>query len=400
MSELGDLLELMHGASRRWNTARLVTREWSQAEGRHIAFDRQRRAAGGSNAGSVSTASALMTAAGAEEPATSESVSRLWIDRLGERTRTERDGEYGGSLHIRVEDLWWSYNPDMGATSNQHDPPQRRSSPTLEATLDPSILIPQFDFTEVSAVGAATVAGRPAVTALATTRMTNLPPALLGHPAPGADDLVIAIDAERGVILRFEARVDDRTFSTYEVVEADFDEDFSPELFTFVPPNGGPVRSSLESWPRVEPVSVEEAVRQAPFTVLVPTRLPEGWTLTAGWYPGARRPFHPTSVIIHVLSEDVQDRLHIYQSSTSSSIHLSGSRQSSDDENWELVERDGRRIDLHRHRTSPEPIYDAAIEMAGTLVRASGILGRESTLDIVGSLAPAPASAAPSGVEA
>ena len=43
MSELGDLLELMHGARNRYRTLRLTMREW-QHSGRHLrVFEEQAR---------------------------------------------------------------------------------------------------------------------------------------------------------------------------------------------------------------------------------------------------------------------------------------------------------------------------------------------------------------------
>lgn len=48
----------------------------------------------------------------------------------------------------------------------------------------------------------------------------------------------LAVDAERGVILRATSFIDGQEFFVHEVLEIAFDEDFPDDTFVFTPPPG------------------------------------------------------------------------------------------------------------------------------------------------------------------
>ncbi|MGH9223706.1 MAG: LolA family protein [Acidimicrobiales bacterium] len=260
MSELGDLLELLHGANGRWQTVHAVSRRWTNAELMRTAKERhaERQRAHGSR---------VVVGIRGHGPATSEYVTRTWVDRPRSRTRTETENDHGPMLNVRDGNRWWWYSPMSGATVNE-DNPDTALGMNLDPLLDPVGLIEAFEFT---VTGAADVAGRTAVTAVATPRAEGLRRGFGAFTSLGADEVHLAVDRERGVLLRTEARLDGRTFDLNEVLEGAFDEVFDGELFRFVSPDGSPARSARESLPPPEHLSMEEAARRASFTVLAPS---------------------------------------------------------------------------------------------------------------------------------
>jgi hypothetical protein len=81
--------------------------------------------------------------------------------------------------------------------------------------------------------------------------------------------LTLAVDRERGVILRFEAGAGGEPIRRLEVEEIAFDEPLSDDLFA---QPAGEVRSAHEAFP-VRYVTLEQAARDASFELLSPARL-------------------------------------------------------------------------------------------------------------------------------
>jgi hypothetical protein len=196
----------------------------------------------------------------------------------------------------------------------------------------------------------------------------------------GADEVLLAVDIERGVVPRAEARIDGEPFAVFEIADIVFDEELPDELFRFESPDGSPMRSTRGAFTRPEPMSVEEPARRASFTVVVPTLLPRGWIVIASYTSPNARPLRPESVVVQVLEDRHQSpRLTIRQAGEPLSDGLE----------WEVVEHSGRPISILVYQ-GPGGGYDAKVEAGGTHVRANGDLEREAFLDITASLAPAP----------
>lgn len=379
MGELAELLELLHGAGSRWQTVRLVMRQWGDSERSGVAINRHadRRATVGQSRGTMFAVGRTQ-----QGPSTWEINTRAWVDRSGDRIRVETSGDHGDRLTIRAGRLWWAYAPQSGSISNETEPEVGGGNGgDFDWMLEPATLLPAFDFTPA---GMREVAGRHAVNAMAFPRRD--PRAGFGaHFAHGADDLALAVDAERGVVLRAAARIDDEPFALFEITEIAFDEDFPDDLFCFTSPDGSPVRSPRGVFSQPQSMSVEEAARRASFTVVVPTRLPEGWTLDASYVAPSERPARKDSVLIRVLEERHNGpRIRIQQSSEPVQDRLE----------WEIVERNGRSISVFANST-PGGAYEAKVQISGTHVRVSGDLEREAFLDIVSSLRPAPTELPP-----
>ncbi|MFP5318976.1 MAG: hypothetical protein ACLGI2_11875 [Acidimicrobiia bacterium] len=380
MGGLGDLLELLHGAGDRWTTVRLALRTWSDSDLMRQAMQRHARASNSRGATVVTSSRGHRGG-----PSTWEATVRAWLDRPGDRRRIEVTDGHGERLTVQAGERWWSYMPLIGSMSNEGDPEVGTGGGAeYDWLVEPWSLVPGL---ALEPVGAVEVAGREAIDVRATPRPFDPRLGFVAHLAPGADEVALAVDRERGVVLRCESRLDGRPFTLHEVTEIAFDEPLADDLFRFESPDGSPVRSPRETYARPEPVSIEEAARRASFTVLVPTRLPRGWGVDALYSPAGDRPARRDWVTLHVRPEDrMAPRLRLHQSATPMDDML----------DWEQVDHRGRRILLYRSGM-PGTTWEAKIEGHGTHVRASGDLDREAVLEIVSSLEPAPRHLPPIG---
>ena len=103
---------------------------------------------------------------------------------------------------------------------------------------------------------------------------------------PGADELELAVDAERGALLRVNARLRGEPFRRLEVTEITFGPIPAESTEPALPP--GVVASG---WLRPERLPLHELQRAAPFRVLAPARIPDGWRLVESLFTTARA--HP-----------------------------------------------------------------------------------------------------------
>jgi outer membrane lipoprotein-sorting protein len=237
VGELGDLLELMYGARGRWRTLRATTYGWGHHERARAAFQRYSEQRDGSQGGGVI---GTMVREGPAPPVASEHLSRVWIDRVGEQERSETDGEGGGRLNVRSGSTWWSFRPETGVVLKRAEPGVGGPcTDDLGALLDPSFMLADFEFV---ITGTGHQAGRPVLLVSALPRPYVSRRGVPAHVFPGAEEVLLAVDAERGLLLRREARLAGEPFSVGEFVEIAFDEELDDDLFVFVPPDGNPVR--------------------------------------------------------------------------------------------------------------------------------------------------------------
>ena len=277
MSELGDVLELMHTAHRRFHSVRIETRECRHRERSQRAFERY----AAENADRVGTGYvALGSDRGEDEaPEASEARARLWLVKPYRR-RVERRGRDGRTRYesVSVHDgpRWWSYHAygdTAEVVSNEEDESIGHGGQTeLDYLLDPARLLPSLD---LEPAGRTTRAGRDALAVRATPRRDG---DFFGPGLPaGGDEHELAVDAERGVLLRAVSRLDGEEFWRVDVDEIAFDVEFLPETFRFEVPPG--VRVRRPGGPRLEELSLDAAVRRAPFTLWKVPHLAPGWTV-------------------------------------------------------------------------------------------------------------------------
>ena len=370
MSELGDVLELLHSAAGRYATLRATIREWHHLERSQRVWERHFEAMR-ARSGTAGIAFYGVSDESAPPPETMEAVIRFWNAANGKR-RMERNAGLGDE-HTVVSDgeHEWSYTPGLGAIVNPAD----SSSHGFEHLIDPSALLGQID---LEPVGRTSVAGRPAILVRATSRErawewhgpVRLPEA--------ADSNELAVDAERGILLRTVSYVDGEAFVAYEMLEVVFDEAFPDDTFVFTPPPGEEISDAESAFPEQAPVAIEEAATLAPFTVLLPRRLPEGAGLHVLYFEGLDRMQTSPSVNLVYWFEGAGHSLSIAQ--TGESQELSSLP-------WENVERDDgtalRFCEQYGQRL-------LVCERHGTHIMMTSDLDRETLVEIALSLEPAP----------
>ena len=266
MSDLADLLELMHTSIRRWETIRASGWEW-----RHLARSRrawERLIPPEGSRGVVSEGRSE-----GPEPEEARETWRLWVAQP-DKVRTEFMVGDNTVTAVIIGDTWWSWSPSREVTTNQGDPHHSHGRGSGDALLDPSSILPAV---ELLLAGRSTFIGRPAVDVRAT------PSAIDDNEEEssdwrhatyqlggGADEYALLVDAERGVVLRSEARIGGSPFRIIEMETVAFDVEFGEDLFA--PPRD---RDIEPAWvPRA--VSLTDLPNAVLFTVLVPEHPPFG----------------------------------------------------------------------------------------------------------------------------
>jgi hypothetical protein len=306
-----------------------------------------------------------------EEPETSEAWTRLWID--GDRMREEREGEHE-FVGVRVGQRWWHYDELSGAISNEDNLEMGSGiGQQFRHFLDPSTLIGGLRF---EPLGRAHVAGRDGLRVRAVPRETGDPHLDL-HLLHAGDEHELVVDGERGVLLRVGSRFRAEDAYVVELVEVSFDEELSDELFVFRPPPGERIRPAGARF-TFRDITIEEAQREASFTVWIPRELDAGWEMLVHYMPGDERPAMPEAVTIHYSRHDATHQFSLHLTATSERDEWGG--------RWEPLERNGEEL-----LVASEPQARVRLEREGTQITISSQdLELEWLLDLVALLVPAP----------
>jgi len=301
VGDVGDLLELLHGAAGRWTTVSCTIAEWRHVARANAAFERSIEES--SDRGhSVARMTFVSGESRGPQPETHEHRSRVWIAKPG-RSRHETDDW----IQVRRGPLWWSWSRHRGFMSNEREPevgsgdPIERHGPHF----DPSPLIAHLDFESIEPGGdAIEVRARPRVTLHGVA------------PLPvGADEHLLSVDPVRGVVLRVESRYAGEPFWASELSDAVWDETIDDALFTIEVPPGEELLSPRDL--DAIDVSLEEAATAASFALFAVPELPEGiWRTTA--HHRRARGETPESVtivyhradgrgVIHLLEQEATD---------------------------------------------------------------------------------------------
>jgi hypothetical protein len=379
VSDLGELLVLLHGAGRRTSTVRATVRTWRDPRRLREAFERA-AAEGGA---------VLYGGDGDEddEGESAESVIRVWL-APPDRAREERAGADGEGYGVRRGPLRWHYDPGSGATSNEKQPEVGSGiGEELWWLLDPAPVMGLLDF---DAIVPGRQAGRATLRVRAVPRARaedDWPLARLG--AVGADELLLDVDAERGALLRIEARFDGRPYSISEVAEVVFDETFQDDLFVFTPPPGEEVRSIADQFPVERNLTIEEAVARAPFSVWIPSRLPAGWETEIAFAAENDRPSMAPQVHLHYRAVDGTHAVFIAESPADHPGEHSDYEHARPNP-WQEVERDGRRMQVREPAESWQPAQ-VRLQLDGTRVHIhSSDMAAAALVDLAGGLVRAP----------
>jgi outer membrane lipoprotein-sorting protein len=298
MSDLGDLLELMHEADGSFTTFRgefLVTehstvamRAMAAAMERTTRRSRTRGKRSGSFHGSFFIGNSDEIDADTE-PATSR--LRIWIDDSGRLREEQGEGEDTG-LVIKDGTRWWSYDTMRGAQTNDGDDEASSVvSGSYEHLTNPTALLERLRFRPL---GRGERAGRPVVRASAVARAQVVSRPGFGG---GADRFEVEVDERYGVILSFRAWFDGDAMLLVEAETVVFDEPLDPATFVFASPDGTAPETEREP-PQVAHVALHELAHLAPFDVFVIGALPEGWMSFANFSPPHDRPPRPAQATV------------------------------------------------------------------------------------------------------
>jgi outer membrane lipoprotein-sorting protein len=373
VSELGEVLELMHTSEQRWRSLRAAGREWRHAALNLEAFMRmvERR-----RPGSVAVFGG--SSEEVEEPEESESTWRLWMEGR-RRIRAEFTVGHGDMVTAVVDGpTWWSWSPSTGALTNEGSENAETGLGPGTALVHPAVILPAIDL-EIR--GRTRKLDRSVYEVVATPSEGDEEEqnaGLLHGIGSGAEQYTLLVDGERGVLLRTEARLHGRPFLILEMDEVAFDQALPAETFTLAPPSG----QEFEAVPRSRSLLLEELPAAVGFTVLVPERAPDDTDTDVMIEPALPRygvPEH-ANITYHTFNRDATP--------TSLTLRESGAPMPLPDKaDWREVEGIVVAEDGH---TDP-PTIRVRLEMQGTHVELSSRdLPMTQLLDMGRSLVPLP----------
>jgi len=263
---LGEILEAVHDAPERARPATLTVTEWTHSARSSAAFERFMAARHGS--------SYAVTQAVAGEGATP--AESRWTTTLAfegpTRFRESSAGKQSGQRYfVRDGDRWLSWDADWGGASDETEG-EGRPTPTYAFLLDPLALVSGL---RLEPAGTTEVGGRAAWHLRATPRDEPEGPGASHRLGLGADAYELALDVERGVLLRGEALLDDEPFHRLEVSDIAFGP-IDPRTFAVAVPEGA---EAPTGWFRPLRLPLHELAAATPFQVFVPADVPEGWRL-------------------------------------------------------------------------------------------------------------------------
>lgn len=148
----------------------------------------------------------------------------------GGRTRSE--SSVGSEPLTVVFDgpTWWSWSPHAGGMTNSGVANHGHGFGPAQTLVDGVALVSAL---RLQFLGSDTLLGRDVVRirGLPRARANQQPDYGLHELGAGADDYTLSVDAERGVLLRTEARLREQPFIVIEMTEVEFDVVLPPETF-------------------------------------------------------------------------------------------------------------------------------------------------------------------------
>lgn len=230
---LGHLLELLHTSQTKWRTLSAEGSEWRDPPLLTEAFIRTMPARGD-----------LLSQDEPSYEAQSLEQWRLWIRRPSTYRTTFAVG--GDEVTAVIDgDWWWSVSQSMGARTNggraNHSHGLGPGEPLFSfKTALAALQLEEWSEAEFAERSAARLTARPLPAEERTPYDDGDYHAIsrLHGIGAGADEFELMVDAERGVILRCEARLGGKPFRILEVKTIRFDETFADDTFRLTPPGG------------------------------------------------------------------------------------------------------------------------------------------------------------------
>ncbi len=262
MSELGDVLELINTSNERWQSLRAEGHEWRYTPLHLEAF--LRRAANRRLRSVVGGRSGVRG-----ESEESSRQWRLWITQPN-RIRAEFVAGDGESVTTVVDGTtWWSWSSSSIVVTNEgRDDVETGIGPGVTLVW-PAVILPSM---ELEIRGRTMRLGRKAYSVLAhpaSSAEDANDEAVLSGIGAGAEEYELLVDAERGVLLRSEARLHGLPFLVLEMDDVAFDEYY--DAVTYMPPAG----ETFEMAPVTRSILLEELSAAVGFAIFVPNQAPE-----------------------------------------------------------------------------------------------------------------------------
>jgi hypothetical protein len=288
------------------------------------------------------------------------------------RYREEAAGVQDGTRYVvRDGDRWASWDADWGAVTDETEQEGGPPATTYAFLLDPIALVATY---RLEAAGETEVAGRTAHRVRAVSRAAvDGGAAVMFHLGAGAEELDLALDSERGALLRAEASFAGEPFRRLEVTEIAFEpipaETFLPTL---------PAGAVASRWQRPERLALHELRGAATFRVFAPGRVPDGWRLADSLFTAPRE--HPpveAEVSLVYASPDGAYGVTVSQ-------RAAGGRQ----RDWLAWTREGE-LEVADAGEHVEPRHHVRVEREGTVVELSGPDGA-LLAELADALVPAP----------
>jgi outer membrane lipoprotein-sorting protein len=387
MSELAELLELLHEARHRYRTARGVMRR------RHnwrLTQEAVRRSNARSRRGGMGQVMMFASGGGGaeEQPDVHEEVIRFWVEPP-DRLRYEIESSGRAQTTVIDGDTWWLYSPDWGATSNAGLTDEETGNMSVgggepfRQLLDPSTIAGALEIDRIDAEEKQLVVH---------ARMREDLDGINRHMLPfmtGADDVELVVDRERGIVRRIVAYLDGQELSTSVLDEIAFDEDFAEGTFVFVPPPGEEVHPPETARQRTH--TVAEVVELAGFAVFEIPELPEGqWRVHVHYHAKRERPRMHENVALFYSRSDGRGTVIVSQHDAGAEGAFGWPGVRADEASLEETERDGIRYVVFRGEPDQDMGSAVRLERDGTAVQLqSQDVAAETLLELATSLRPA-----------
>lgn len=308
------------------------------------------------------------------EGAADERVTRIWRTTAN-RVRLELVS--GEEVIVQVVDgrRWWYERNGEGVTTGEDGRPPFGRSATAEIDSFARHL-GRFD---LEVLGPARHAERPCVRIRAVPRPT--PAWTMQIDRLRGDEHEALIDEDQGLVVRLESRQDAEVVALSEYTELHLDEELDDALLD-QPAPGATVHTDAERRRDFFP-SLGEAVERAPFTVLVPERLPPDACLTSVHLGRRTDSTHTVLGLVY----DLHRGEHLLINEAAVPAALSATTD------WARVDHEGLAMWLWGPGEST-PGVSRYLRTAryGTevMVSAPAAMHREMLVDLAASLAPAP----------
>jgi hypothetical protein len=384
VGQLGDMLEVLFGPDDGFQTIRATIRHWCDDD-----LARELTGVG-------RTLWGRKKATREKEPkarriATSSSTIWLHSPACGRiENRREVNGVIETGLSVTDGDRRWECDAEGHVDTKAGEDIRRASSGanTFDIIADrhfnPGQIRLFLEHLTLQQQGLTRTADRECVSVKAIPRTgAGLWPHWLPH---GADEYEFHFDRERAALLNIVGRCQGQAFALHEVTEIAFDESLDPGLFIYEPRPGQQVAPAV---PVVEHMSLEAAIARMPFTVLVPTRVPNPEHARADvMYHPPRRQGGWSHLTLSYRGSQAFGRLWVKQDGAPGFLH--------DDLEWEWIASDGIVQNDLRISDPGEAVgmRIVAFEQHGTYVEITSDLDRTTLIDFARSFTAAPRSTA------